>query len=132
MVWRSQALLSRSAVALAVAKLGTLLATNLLLLQIGAVLFTSGSIISYLCTQMYVVDIYTRYAASATAASTFLRSLAAFSFPLFMPYLFNYLGYGWGSSTLGLAAIVLGIPAPFLFWRYGATLRARSPFAASG
>ncbi|OCL03747.1 major facilitator superfamily transporter [Glonium stellatum] len=100
--------------------------------NIGAALFASGSIISYLCTQMYIVDTYARYAASASAASTFLRSLAAFSFPLFVPYLFNSLGYGLGSSTLGLAAIVLGIPAPFLFWRYGATLRARSPFAAGG
>ncbi|XTI85734.1 hypothetical protein V2W45_1376704 [Cenococcum geophilum] len=100
--------------------------------NIGAVLFASGSVISYLYMKMYIVDTYTRYAASASAASTFLRSLAAFSFPLFVPYLFNYLGYGWGSSTLGLAVIVLGIPAPFLFWRYGATLRARSPFAAGG
>src|SRR6266702_4860958 len=74
------------------AKLGTLMAINLLLLQIGAVLFASGSIISYLCTQIYIVDTYIRYAASASAASTFLPSLAAFSFPLFAPYLFNYLG----------------------------------------
>ena len=64
---------------------------------------------------MYIVDTYTRYAASASATSTFLRSPVAFSFPLFVPYLFNYLDYGWGSSTLGLAAVVLGIPAPFLF-----------------
>ena len=81
---------------------------------------------------MYIVDTYTRYAASASAASTFLRWLTAFSFPLFVPYLLNYLGYGWGSSTLGLAVIVLGIPAPFLFWRCEATLRARSTFAAGG
>lgn len=116
---------SRSTVTLAVQSLEHSSA-NLLLLQIGAVLFASGSIISYLCMQMYIVDTYTRYAASASAASTFLRSLAAFSFPLFVPCLFNYLGYGWDSSTLGLAVVVLGIPAPFLFWRYEATLRARS------
>ena len=119
MVCRSQALLDRAQrksfhCCLGSAKLVTLLATNLSLPQIGAVLFASGSVIGYLCMQMYLVDTYTRYAASASAASTFLRSLATFSFPLFAPYLFNYLGYGWGSSTLGLAAIVLGIPAPFL------------------
>ena len=113
------------------AKHGTLLATNLLLFQIVAVLFVSGSIISYLCTQMHIVT-YTHYAASASAASTFSRSLAVSNFPLFMPYSSNYFGYGWGSSTLGLVAIVLGILVPFLFWRYGATLRARNPFAAGG
>jgi hypothetical protein len=120
MVCRSQALPRRVQrksfhCCLGSAKLGTLPAANLLLLQIGAVLFASGRIIGYLCMQTYIIDTYTRYVASASAASTFLRSLAAFSFPLFVPCLFNYLGYGWDSSTLDLAVIVLGIPAPFLF-----------------
>ena len=80
---------------------------------------------------MYVVDTYTRYAASASAASSFLRSLAAFSFPPFVPYLFQNLGYGWGSSLLGLVALVLGIPAPLVFWKYGQRLRKKSLFASS-
>lgn len=99
-------------------------------IQIGAALFACGSMISYQCIQTYLVDTYTRYSASASAASAFLRSLAAFSFPLFVPYLFRSLGYGWGGSVLGLAAVVLGIPAPFFFWKYGARLRKRSSFAS--
>jgi len=79
---------------------------------------------------MYIVDTYTRYAASASAASAFLRSVAAFGFPLFVPYLFQVLGYGWGSSVLGLVAVVLGVPAPILFWSVGRRLRERSMFAA--
>jgi hypothetical protein len=93
-------------------------------------MFACGSMISYLCNQTYVVDTYTRYAASASAASSLLRSLAAFSFPLFAPYLFRDLGYGWGASVLGLVAVVLGIPAPFVFWKYGERLRKRSLFAS--
>lgn len=88
--------------------------------------------ISYQCIQTYIVDCYTRYAASASAASAFLRSLAAFGFPLFVPYLFRALGYGWGGSVLGFAAIILGIPAPLVFWKYGKALRERSQFAAGG
>ncbi len=93
-------------------------------------MFACGSMISYQSIQTYIVDAYTRYAASASAASAFLRSLAAFTFPLFVHYLFRDIGYGWGGSVLGLAALVLGIPAPFVFWRYGEALRKRSAFAS--
>lgn len=96
--------------------------------QIGAALFACGSMISYQCTQTYIVDCYAQYSASASAASAFLRSLAAFSFPLFVPYLFESLGYGRGGSMLGLIAIVLGIPAPLVFWKYGAAIRAWNTF----
>jgi hypothetical protein len=44
--------------------------------------------------------------------------------------MYNTLGQGLGNSLMGIIAIVLGFPAPFLFWKYGATLRARSRFAA--
>ncbi|KAF2141375.1 uncharacterized protein K452DRAFT_319005 [Aplosporella prunicola CBS 121167] len=91
--------------------------------NIGAVLFAGGSMVSYQCIQTYVVDCYTTHAASASAASAFLRSLAAFSFPLFAPYLVHNLGYGWGGSVLGFVAVVLGIPAPLLFWKYGKAIR---------
>ena len=87
--------------------------------------------VSYQCIQTYLVDTYTRYAASASAASAFLRSLAAFGFPLFVPYLFRDLGYGWGATVLGLVAVVLGIPAPLVFWAYGQRLRKKSLFASS-
>jgi hypothetical protein len=80
--------------------------------------------------QTYIVDSYTTYAASGVAAAVVLRSLAGFGFPLFAPYLYEVLGYGWGNSLLGFLAIGIGIPAPFLFWFYGERLRAKSTFAA--
>lgn len=84
--------------------------------------------ISYQCIQTYIVDCYTEYSASASAASSFLRSLGAFGFPLFVPYLFDSLGYGRGGSILGVVSIVLGIPAPLIFWRYGRAIRAWNTF----
>lgn len=78
-----------------------------------------------------VIDTYTRYAASAVAAITFLRSLAGFGFPLFAPVMYDALGYGWGNSVLAFVAIAIGVPAPWLFWHYGAWLRAKSQFAAA-
>lgn len=80
--------------------------------------------------QTYIVDSYPTYAASGVAAAVVLRSLAGFGFPLFAPYMYASLGYGWGNSLLGFLAIGIGIPAPFLFWFYGEKLRKRSQFAA--
>jgi MFS family permease len=116
--------------------------------NIGAAIFASGTIVCFQCMQTYIVDSYTRYAASGTAAAVVLRSLAGFGvschqfpsfivsyandfqFPLFAPYMYKSLGYGWGNSLLGFIALGLGIPAPFLFWKYGEKLRARSQYAA--
>jgi len=57
--------------------------------DIGACLFTAGTIIGFQCIQTYLVDAYTRYAASAIGAATVLRSLAGFGFPLFAPALYR-------------------------------------------
>lgn len=100
--------------------------------NIGAAIFSAGVIIGFQCTQTYLVDSYARWAASAIAAATVLRSLAGFAFPLFAPYMYNALHYGWGNSLLGFIAAGLGVPAPFLLWMLGRKLRERSPFAAGG
>lgn len=98
--------------------------------NIGAAIFSAGSLISYQCIQTYLVDAYTRYAASAFAAVTVLRSLCGFGFPLFAPAMYDALDYGWGNSLLAFIAIAIGFPGPILLWKYGQKLRERSPFAA--
>ena len=98
--------------------------------NIGAAIFSAGTIIGAQCTQTYIVDAYSRYAASAVASAVVLRSLAAFGFPLFAPYMYDALGLDWGNSLLAFIGIGLGIPAPLLLWKYGLTLRAKSTYAA--
>jgi multidrug resistance protein len=104
--------------------------THWILPNIGAAIFAAGTIIGFQCIQTYIVDSYTRYAASAVGAATVLRSLAGFGFPLFAPYMYAKLHYGWGNSLLAFIAIALGWPAPILLWKYGEKLRKRSTFAA--
>lgn len=98
--------------------------------DIGALLIATGTVSGIQSMQAYVVDAYPRYAASAMAAVLVLRSLAGFGFPLFAPSMYDTLGYGWGNSLLAFVAIVLGVPSPYLLWKYGEVLRARSKFAA--
>ncbi|KAJ5771190.1 uncharacterized protein N7511_003241 [Penicillium nucicola] len=98
--------------------------------NIGAVLFGTGTIIAFQCIQTYMVDTYTRFAASALAASAFLRSLAGFGFPLFAPYMYDALHYGWGNSLLAFLGIVIGVPAPVFLWKFGEMLRKKSTYAA--
>ncbi|KAL9005767.1 MAG: hypothetical protein Q9188_001479 [Gyalolechia gomerana] len=100
--------------------------------NIGVAIFSCGAIAGFQCVQTYLVDAYTRFAASAIAAATVLRSVAGFGFPLFAPYMYARLDYGWGNSLLGFLAVGLGVPAPFLLWGFGERLRSRSPFAAGG
>ncbi|KAI5300951.1 hypothetical protein KEM55_003717, partial [Ascosphaera atra] len=98
--------------------------------NVGAFIFAAGVIPGFQGTQTYIIDAYTRYAASGVAAMAFLRSLAGFGFPLFAPYMYDALHYGWGNSLLGFVAIAVGCPAPVLLWKYGEKLRMKSTFAA--
>ena len=63
--------------------------------DIGALLLAAATITGYYAIQTYIIDSYTKYAASAIAAISFLRSVAGFGFPLFAPAMYNALGYGW-------------------------------------
>lgn len=99
--------------------------------NIGVAICSAGTMGCLQGMQTYIVDSYPTYAASAMAACAFLRSLAGFGFPLFAPYLYSDLGYGWGTSVLAFISIGVGIPAPFVFWIFGEKLRALSKYAAN-
>ncbi|KAI9705153.1 MAG: hypothetical protein M1820_005300 [Bogoriella megaspora] len=93
---------------------GTFLATSILLIF---VVFIN-----------YIIDSYLMYAASAVAANTVLRSACAAASPLFTQYMFNALGVGGAGSLIGGVGVLL-MPIPFVFYKYGAAIRARSRFA---
>ncbi|TVY64227.1 putative transporter [Lachnellula suecica] len=76
----------------------------------------------------FLVDTYGLYAASAVSANTFLRSVLAAGFPLVARPMFNNLGVGPAMSILGGIATI-AIPVPFIFMKYGLTLRRMSKFA---
>jgi len=97
--------------------------------DVGIALVGAGVTTIFQNIQTYVIDSFTLHAASALAAIAFLRSLAGFGFPLFAPAMYNALGYGKGDTVLAVVAIVVGCPAPWLFWFYGERIRNASRFA---
>ncbi|KAF4177951.1 hypothetical protein CNMCM8927_000591 [Aspergillus lentulus] len=98
--------------------------------NIGMGIAAVGLVMGFQCMQAYVMDAYPVYAASAMGALTVLRSLAGFCMPIFGPAMNRTLGYGWASTVLALIAGVVGGVTPFLLHWKGASLRARSPYAA--
>jgi multidrug resistance protein len=87
-------------------------------------LFGSFTDSGQISINMYLVDTYTRYAASAIAATKCLQSVAGAFLPLAGRPLYDSLGLGWGNSLLGFIAFAF-VPVPWLFYRYGEVLRAR-------
>lgn len=57
-----------------------------------------------------------------------MRSAVAAGFPLFTVQMFTKLGVNWACTLLGLIGLLLA-PSPFLFYKYGARIRAKSKFA---
>jgi MFS family permease len=76
----------------------------------------------------FLVDTYGLYSASAVSANTFLRSILAAGLPLAAKPMFHNLGVGPAMSILGGIAVT-AIPVPFIFMKYGLTLRRMSRFA---
>jgi len=95
--------------------------------MIGMCIVGFGLLIIFMAMQTYLVDAFTRYAASAIAANTVLRSLLGGLLPLCGLKMYDKLGLGWGNSLLGFLALAL-VPIPALFAIYGERIRNRPGF----
>ncbi|KAF2171347.1 hypothetical protein M409DRAFT_63670 [Zasmidium cellare ATCC 36951] len=77
----------------------------------------------------YLIDAYTIFAASVLAANSVLRSIFGAVFPLFTTQMFSNLGIHWAASIPAFLALVC-VPFPFIFYKYGAQIRAKCKYAA--
>ncbi|KAI1110340.1 major facilitator superfamily transporter [Nemania sp. NC0429] len=88
--------------------------------------FGLGNSLSFIYGSNYLAGSYGIYAASALAGNAVTRSLLGGLLPLAGPKLYATLTPQWAGTFLGLLEVIL-IPIPFVFWRYGDKIRARSP-----
>lgn len=89
-----------------------------------------GFIFLYNSANNYLVDSYQHQAASALAAKTFIRSFWGASVVLFTNQMYDRLGDQWASSLLGFIGLAC-CAIPFVFFFYGAKIRAHSHYAYS-
>lgn len=87
-----------------------------------------GFIFLYNSANNYLVDSYQHQAASALAAKTFLRSIWGAGCVLFTVQMYDRLGDQWASSLLGFIGLAC-CAIPFVFYFYGARIRAHSHYA---
>ncbi|KAB8222991.1 major facilitator superfamily domain-containing protein [Aspergillus novoparasiticus] len=95
---------------------------------IGSAVFGGGLLLAFTGIFTFLVDAYPQYAASALAANGFARCTFAAAFPLFGTQMYEKLGYQWATSLLAFLTVAM-MPFPWLFFRYGKALRAKSKFA---
>ncbi|PNP60649.1 hypothetical protein FNYG_14625 [Fusarium nygamai] len=96
---------------------------------IGSAFFACGLVSVFLSLLNYLVDSYVIFAASVLAANSILRSLFGAAFPLFTTYMYKNLGAHWASSIPAFLAVAC-VPFPFLFYKYGETIRMKCEYAA--
>jgi multidrug resistance protein len=91
--------------------------------------FGFGMVLVFLSGMNYLIDSYTIYAASVLAANSVLRSLFGTAFPLFTNQMYTRLGIHWASSIPAFLALAC-LPAPFVFYKYGAAIRMKCKYSA--
>ena len=89
-----------------------------------------GMLATLISIQTYLIDSFTRQAASALAANMVLRSLAGAFLPLAGPKMYDALGLGWGNSLLAFIALAMA-PITWIFYRYGEQIRRNPRFQAN-
>ncbi|KAL1599262.1 hypothetical protein SLS59_006279 [Nothophoma quercina] len=90
--------------------------------------FGFGYILVFFAMLLYLSDTYKRYAASAQAAASTTRSLAAVGLPFAASALYQDLGVRWAGGVLAIASGVMAI-IPFMFLVFRRKLKAESAFA---
>ena len=83
---------------------------------IGSSFFSFGTFLLFNSVLNYLPDAYPEYAASVLAGNDFMRSSFGAGFPLFATAMYENLGVGWASSTLGFLSIAF-IPIPFVLYK---------------
>ncbi|KAH7370005.1 major facilitator superfamily domain-containing protein [Rhexocercosporidium sp. MPI-PUGE-AT-0058] len=88
--------------------------------------FGAGNCLVFIYASNYIAGSYGIYAASALAGNSVVRSFVGGTLPLAGPKMYSAMSPQWAGTLLGLVQVAL-IPIPFVFYKYGDRIRARSP-----
>ncbi|GAA6029059.1 hypothetical protein JCM8097_001573 [Rhodosporidiobolus ruineniae] len=83
----------------------------------------------YVSANTYIAVAFSKYSASAMAAKTLFRSMAGASIPMWLGPMYASIGNLYAGITFACISLVMA-PIPFVFFFYGAKIRARSTMAS--
>ncbi|KAJ4384828.1 hypothetical protein N0V86_000431 [Didymella sp. IMI 355093] len=90
--------------------------------------FAWGNLCLFTSAVLYMMDVYGPLnGASAIAANGIFRYTLGAVFPLFTVQMYSRLGIGWATSLLGFLSVLM-LPIPWVFYRWGPQIRARSRY----
>ncbi|KAI0033613.1 MFS general substrate transporter [Vararia minispora EC-137] len=92
--------------------------------------FGFGMTALYFAANAYLIDTFSASVASALSAKTLVRSGAGAAMPLFITAMFHRLGNQWAGTLLAFLSVAI-LPIPYVFYFYGARIRAGSKLAAA-
>jgi hypothetical protein len=96
---------------------------------IATVPFGVGNLLVFCSCVLYLIDTYgSLNGASAAAANGMLRYGLGGAFPLFTIQMYRKLGIDWATSLLGFVTVAL-LPIPWVLYKFGPKIRARSEYA---
>lgn len=97
---------------------------------IASAFFGYGILCVFISSYQYIIDAYEIYAASALASVTLIRYLAAGGMVVVGIPFYQNLGVHWTLTILGCISALL-VPVPYVFYKYGHKIRAKSKFAVN-
>lgn len=87
--------------------------------------FGAGNTLSFTYSSSYLARAYGIYAASALASNAVIRSIFGATLPLAGTSMYAVMSPQMAGTVCG-AMLMMMIPIPFVFWRYGHKIRERS------
>ncbi|KAJ4336711.1 hypothetical protein N0V95_008549 [Ascochyta clinopodiicola] len=95
---------------------------------VGSVPFAWGNLCLFTSAALYMTDVYGPLnGASAIAANGIFRYALGAAFPLFTVQMYSALGVAWATSLLGFLSVLM-LPIPWVFYKWGPKIRARSRY----
>ncbi|KAF2770198.1 MFS general substrate transporter [Teratosphaeria nubilosa] len=95
---------------------------------VASAFFGYGILCVFITSYQYVIDAYEQYAASALASISFIRYVAAGVMVIVGNPFYNNLGVPYTCTTLACLSAML-VPVPYVFYKYGPWIRAKSKYA---
>ena len=95
---------------------------------VASAFFGYGILSVFITSYQYIIDSYEGYSASALTSVTLIRYVAAGGMVEVAIPFYKNLGVHWTLTIMGCLSALL-VPVPYVFYKYGSKLRARSKYA---